>query len=108
LHGSANLFGAGVPIHYHAAAVDGSSMKTLSSSIIDIWGWLAPSTYLQSDANNGPAGTYNLQSVDIDTGAIETLWGGTFHSYAIDPVNDLLAVIGSETPGNSWAQSSCT
>ncbi len=49
---------------------------------------------------NGPAGTYNLYSVDIDTGAVKTLWRGTFLSFAHDPVNGVLAVTGYETVGS--------
>ncbi len=99
LHGSANVVGEGVEIHCHAAAVDGSGVKTLSSSIMNILGWLTPCVYLQADASNGPAGTYNLHSVNIETGAIETLWSGTFLSYALDPAYDVLAVVGFESVG---------
>ncbi len=92
LHGSTNLVRAGSEIHYHAAAVDGSATNTLpDGDLSGIQGWLGPSTYLQSDG-----GTHNLRSVDIETGAVEILWESPFHAYAIDPVNDLLAVIGSE------------
>jgi hypothetical protein len=92
LYGSANLVRAGSEIHYHAATVDGSAINTLpGGDLSGIQGWLAPSTYLQS---NG--GTHNLRSIDIETGAVEILWEGLFHAYEIDPVNDLLAVIGSE------------
>jgi len=99
LHGSANVVGEGAEIHYHAAAADGSGVKTLSSSVMDVLGWLTPSTYLQADASNGLAGTYNLHSVNIESGAIETLWGGTFLSFALDPAYDVLAVVGFESVG---------
>jgi len=92
LHGSTNLVRAGSEIHYHAAAVDSSATNTLpDGDLSGIQGWLAPSTYLQSDG-----GTHNLRSIDIETGAVEILWEGPFHAYAMDPVNNLLAVIGSE------------
>jgi hypothetical protein len=99
LHGSANLVGEGMDIHYYAAAVEGGGLKTLPSSISGIRGWLSPSTYLLTRMSNGPAGTHLLQSVDIETGASKTLWPGTYSSFAHDPVNGVLAVTGAETVG---------
>ncbi len=103
LHGSALTRGEGTPINYHAAAPDGSSVKTLSSSILDIHGWIGPATYLQSRATNGPAGLFDLRSVDIETGEVKPLWGGTFRSFAIDPENQRLAIDGFESVGASGA-----
>ncbi len=99
LHSSAFTRGEGTPINYYAVAVDGSLMRTLSSSILDIWGWIEPAIYLQSKATNGPAGTFDLQSVGIESGITTTLWGGTFESFALDPQNKLLAVCGTEEVG---------
>lgn len=101
LHGSAFTRGEGTPIHYYAVAVDGSLMRSLSSSILGIQGWVESATYLQSEANNGPAGTFDLQSVNIESGVATTLWGGTFESFAIDPQNKLLAVCGVEKVGGA-------
>jgi hypothetical protein len=92
LHGSANIVGAGAEIDYHAAAVDGSKVKTLFSGIASIRGWLAPDRYLQWNVTDN-----RLQSVDIETGNIESLWQGSFITLALDPTNDMLAVIGSES-----------
>lgn len=101
LYGSQYVAGAGEPINYHAATVEGSTRRALSSSVIGLQGWLAPATYLQSQASNGPAGTFNLQSIEIATGITRTLWSGTFQSWAVDPGRGLLAVRGSEGVGTT-------
>jgi len=100
LHSSSTISGKVAELDYHAASVDGS-IKTCSSTNIDsrnFWGWLAPSTYLQSHTTNGlPGETYHLQSVNIESGAIKTLWAGSFRSIAFDPENNLLALTGFES-----------
>ncbi|RPH56237.1 MAG: hypothetical protein EHM81_13415, partial [Chloroflexi bacterium] len=92
LHGSANQVGAGMEINYHAAAVDGSAMKTLFSGVASFWGWLTPDRYLHWNVLEN-----SLQSVDIETGSVQTLWQGVLMSLAFDPANDTLAVIGRES-----------
>jgi dipeptidyl aminopeptidase/acylaminoacyl peptidase len=99
VHGSASQVGVGMSIDVYAAAADGSAMIALPAGSSGARGWIAPATYLYSDANNGPAGTSRLRSVDIETGAVHALWDGTFVSFAIDPENSVLAVAGYETVG---------
>ena len=91
VYGSANHIGAGMETLYRAVAVDGSAPRDLSAGVISIQRWLAPDIYLQWDALQGL-----LQSVDIETGTIQTLWGGSLLSTAFDPANGLLAVVGRE------------
>jgi Tol biopolymer transport system component len=99
LHTSASEVGAGAPAGTYAAAADGSAMRELPPGSHSARGWIAPATYLCSDANNGPAGLSRLRSVDLDTGAERVLWDGTFVSFAVDPENSVLAVAGYETVG---------
>lgn len=97
VYGSAHCVGAGAEIQYAAADVDGSTVRTLSSGVIVPWGWLGPSTLLQMDAVNQV-----LQSIDVETGTVRTLWNGQILSYALDPANDVLAIVGAD-PANQVA-----
>ena len=96
VHSSNAILAVGPGDNYYAASVDGTSIKNLTASNRDIGGWLSPDQYLQADAANGP-GTYNLMKIDLTTGTNQTLWAGSLDSYAVDPANRLLAVVGYET-----------
>ncbi len=95
VHSSANMIGMGIEYKFHAAALDGSAMKSLPSSVTDIRGWLTPSIYLYSDAANG-RGHYNLRSFDLQSGSIQTFWPGTFEDFDFDHEKNLFVVSGDK------------
>jgi hypothetical protein len=79
----------------YVAALDGSIVKDLPRSPVPVIAWLGPSTYLVSDGREG-IGSFNLRSIDIESGMIETLWKTAFRSPALDREHHLLAIAGYE------------
>jgi WD40 repeat protein len=91
MHGSNYYTGAGETYTTHAAALDGSVVKTLSQSPIGVDEWLDSHTFIQHNGANGP-GAFQLESVDILTGNRKMLWDGSFYAYDIDKINHLLLI----------------
>ncbi len=104
MHGSNYNTGAGEVYTTHAAALDGSVVKTLSQSPAGIDEWLDNHTFIQHDGGNGP-GADQLASVDVLTGAQKMWWDGSFRAFDIDQKDHLLLLSAStrhwpETPEN--------
>lgn len=57
--------------------------------------WLSP-TVLLITGTTDTAGRHNLQTLDIVTGKVTTLWEDSYGSYAIDYKNKLIAINASE------------
>lgn len=53
--------------------------------------WLSPNLMLVADGTD-TAGNFNLQVLDIRTGQLKPLWKDAVSDYAIDPVNQVIAI----------------
>jgi len=53
--------------------------------------WLSPNLMLVADGTD-TAGNFNLQALDIRTGQLKPLWEDAVSDYAIDPVNQIIAI----------------
>jgi hypothetical protein len=53
--------------------------------------WLSPNLLLVADGTD-TAGNFNLQTLDIRTGQLKPLWGDAAMNYAIDPINQIIAI----------------
>jgi len=93
VHGSVFSVGAGMTFDVYAAAVDGTSVRYISTNSLytGVEDWVDSHTYIENDSQNGP-GNYGLRLIDINTGRITRIWDGSFLGYTIDPNRKWLAV----------------
>ena len=94
VHSSVYWVGEGMSFDIYAAALDGSPVRSLStSSLYDgIETWLTPHVYFENDNQNGP-GDYGLRLVDIDTGEITKIWDGAFEGYRLSRSGEWLVLL---------------
>jgi WD40 repeat protein len=93
VHGSVFFVGEGMTFDVYAAAVDGTSVRYVSTNSLysGVEKWVNSHTYFENDSQNGP-GNYGLRLVDIETGKITKIWDGSYLGYKIDPNGKWLAV----------------
>ncbi|MBV6402702.1 MAG: Protein TolB [Anaerolineales bacterium] len=65
--------------------------KLYGGTWLHIGNWLSPNLILVADGTD-TAGIFNLQSLDIRTGKLRTLWTDSVSDYAIDPSNKIIAL----------------
>jgi len=93
VHSSVYSVGEGMTFDVYAAAVDGSSVRYLSTDSLysGVERWLNSHTYFENDSQNGP-GNYGLRLVDINTGKVTKMWDGSYFSYEVDKDGKYLMV----------------
>ncbi len=93
VHSSVYSVGEGMTFNVYAAAVAGTSVRSVSTNSLytGVDKWLDSHRYFENDSQNGP-GDYGLRLVDINTGKVTRIWDGSFIGYTIDPTGKWLAV----------------
>ncbi len=86
-------FGEGVVYDEDAIAFGSFTHKSLPYQTGG-WEWYSNHAYIMHDSSNGP-GDFNLQSVDIEKGNVQKIWGGSFENLVIDPEQKLLIFFAS-------------
>lgn len=101
LHSSVYKVGVGMKYDIYSAAVNGSSVKYLSSASSDYRIWVNSSTYLEHD-NENVFGDFGFRLVDLNTGHIYNIWDGPVMSYDLNVEKGKFAVAAHMFPQSPY------
>jgi hypothetical protein len=89
VYSSGYWWGEGMTLDFYAAHPDGSAFREYPAATTFFTGWLSDSVFLISRDANG-IGMHWLESADLESGRISTIWKCSYSDIAFDPGKSIL------------------